>query len=50
MDDWEKIDETSLPEKKKICTVILTWKILLMQIMRMQKKFLKFSKEKNRCI
>ena len=37
-------------QKKKICTVILTWKILLMQIVRMQKKFVKFSKEKNRCM
>ena len=29
MDDWEKFNETSLPEKKKII-ITLTWKILLM--------------------
>ena len=37
MNDWEKINETSLL-KKKIFTVTQIWKILLMRIMRTQKE------------
>ena len=39
MDEWEKVNETILPEKK--ITEIWMWKILQIQITRMQK----FSKD-----
>ena len=41
MNEWEKFNETSLPEKKKIFTVALIWKILLMQIVCTQKRVFK---------
>ena len=43
MDDWEKLNKTLLPEKKDFYSH-LKWKILLMQIMRTQKKFVKILK------
>ena len=43
MDDWEKFNETSLPEKRTF-TVTLIWKILLMHITHTQKQFVKIMK------
>ena len=43
MDDWEKFNETSLPDTEDSIAT-LTWKILLMQITRTQKEFVKFLK------
>ena len=36
MDDWEKLNETSLPRKQDFYSPLI-WKILLMQVIRMQK-------------
>ena len=44
MDNWEKFNKTPLPEKKKIFTVTYIWKILLMEITRSQKDFVKMLK------
>ena len=44
MHDWEQLNETLLPEKKKkkkVFTVTQTWKILLKQITRKQKEFVR---------
>ena len=41
MDDWEKLNETSLPEKEDFYNHL---KKLLMQIMRTQKEFIKILK------
>ena len=45
MDDWEKFNETSFL-KKKIFTVTQMRRILMMQIMHMQKEFVKILKYK----
>ena len=43
MHDWEQLNETLLPEKKKkkVFTVTQTWKILLKQITSKQKEFIR---------
>ena len=43
MDDWKKLNETSLPEKEEFYSHLI-WKILLMQIMHSQKGFIKILK------
>ena len=46
MDDWENSMKHHYP-KKKIFTVTLIWKILLMRITLTQKEFVKILKEKS---
>ena len=43
MHDWEQLNETLLPEKKKkkVFTVTQKWKILMKQITRKQKEFVR---------
>ena len=43
MDVWEKFNETLLPEKEDFYSHLI-WKILLMQIVRTQKEFVKIIK------
>ena len=45
MNDWKKFHEAPLPEKEDFYGHLI-WKILLMQIMRTQKEFVKILKKK----
>ena len=46
MDDWEKFDETKLPQKNTFYSNLNMEEILLIQITHMQKEFVKIFKLK----